>query len=92
VNYPEPVYSPSPRYPIIYHPIATERDIWVALVVDSEGRVRKAKCLGTTDTYLTHSVEHTVSKWTFTPGTVNGTPDEFLISVAVKFRWKGSEI
>ena len=92
VNYPEPINTPSPRYPAIYRPIASEKDVWVALVVDREGKVRRAKCLDTTDSYLTHSVQRAVSKWTFAPGTVNGTPEEFLISVAVKYRWKGYEI
>ncbi len=92
VNFPEPVYMPAPRYPVIYHPIATEKDVWVALVVDREGKVRRAKCLDTTESYLTHSIQRTCSTWTFTPGTVNGEADEFVVAVAVKFRWKGYEI
>jgi len=92
VNYPEPIYTPSPRYPAIYQPIATEKDIWVALVVDREGKVRQARCLGISHSYLAHAVQRTVSTWKFAPGTVNGSPEEFLLSVAVKFRWKGSEV
>jgi hypothetical protein len=92
VNFPEPVYMPSPRYPAIYQPIASEKDVWVALVVDREGKVRQAKCLGMSDSYLARSVQRSVSRWTFAPGTVNGVPEEFLISVAVKYRWKGYEI
>jgi hypothetical protein len=92
VNFPEPTYMPSPRYPAIYQPLASEQDVWVALVVDRDGRVRKAKCLGMSETYLARTIQNTVSSWTFAPGTVNGSPEEFLISVAVKFRWKGSEV
>ena len=86
VDYPQPIYTPSPCYPVVYMPIAKEKDVWVAVVVDRNGKVRKADCLDMSDSYFARKIEGTVKNWTFYPGTVDGAPEEFLLSVAIKFR------
>lgn len=89
VNYPQVEHMHSPCYPAIYHPIATEKDVWVALVVDRDGRVRHAKCLAASDSLLVRRIERVARSWTYYPGTVNGAPEEFVLCVAVKYRWMG---
>ena len=86
VVYPEPSHIPAPPYPWIYRPVAIDKDVWVAMVVDSEGRVQRAKCLELTDHFLARRIQRTVGTWNFQPGTVDGGQEEFLLCVVVKFR------
>ncbi|WP_035614629.1 energy transducer TonB [Haloferula sp. BvORR071] len=86
VDYPEPEYTPSPCYPVAYTPIAKEKDVWVAIVVGRDGRVKKADCMDMNNSYFARTIEHTVKKWTFRPGTVDGSPEEFLITATIKYR------
>ena len=92
VNYPQPEHMHSPCYPAIYHPIAIEKDVWVAMIVDRNGKVRHSTCLGVSDSLLVRRIRRDVANWTFYPGTVNGVAEEFVICVAIKYRWMGSEV
>ena len=74
-----------PKYPLVGYIANTKATIKVAFVISETGNVEDARIYEASDDRFSASAREAVLKWTFYPGTINGTPAKFLFIVPVQF-------
>lgn len=74
-----------PTYPLAYRVVATEGEVWVAFVVDAEGRVIDAKPLTEFASQFIEAAIEAVKKWKFEPATRDGKAVPTLVIVPIQF-------
>lgn len=82
---PQVVKTVPPVYPLIYRVVATEAEVWLAFVVDTEGNVTDIRSLTDFDSAFVTASFEAVKQWKFKPGMVDGTPVNTLITIPLRF-------
>ncbi len=82
---PEVVMTSIPEYPELAKRISLEGSVTVNVLVDKEGKVKKALLMKSTDDLFIQPALEAAKKWIFTPAIMNGKP--VLVWVAIPFRF-----
>ena len=82
---PRPVYQPSPRYPPDLQRKGVEGTVTVAFIVDSDGRVARAKVQKSTHPGFERAALKAVKRWKFEPGKRDGKAVQFRMRVPITF-------
>jgi protein TonB len=85
IKEPALVYRVDPVYPGIAVSANIEGTVILEAVVDQEGRVESVKVLRSL-TVLDKPAVDAVKQWRYSPVLLNGTPEKFVLTVAVTFR------
>ena len=83
---PEVVMTSVPEYPDLAKRIALEGSATVNVLVDKEGKVKKALLMKSTDDLFTQAALEAAKKWAFTPAIMNGKPVLVWVSIPFRFR------
>ena len=83
---PEVVMTSVPVYPELAQRINLEGSVTINVMVDKEGKVKKALLMKSTDDLFTQPALEAAKKWIFTPAIMNGKP--VLVWVAIPFRFR----
>lgn len=83
---PVPVKQVNPEYPEIARRAGVEGTVWVKILVDKEGKAKKAVVMKTDNEIFNESAIEAAKKWVFTPAMMNNGP--VAVWAAVPFRFK----
>lgn len=83
---PEVVMTSVPEYPDLAKRIGLEGSVTINVLVDKEGKVKKALLMKSTDDVFIQPALDAAKKWIFTPAIMNGKP--VLVWVAIPFRFR----
>jgi protein TonB len=83
---PEPVMTSVPEYPDLAKRIGLDGSVTINVLVDKEGKVKKALLMKSTDDVFIQPALEAAKKWIFTPAIMNGKP--VLVWVAIPFRFR----
>ncbi|MGD1045756.1 MAG: energy transducer TonB [Bacteroidota bacterium] len=83
---PEVVMTSVPEYPELAKRIGLEGSVTVNVLLDKEGKVKKALLMKSTDYLFTQAALEAAKKWIFTPAIMSGKP--VLVWVAIPFRFR----
>ncbi|MBI4548901.1 MAG: energy transducer TonB [Ignavibacteriae bacterium] len=83
---PMPVKQVKPEYPEIARRSGIEGTVWVKILVDKEGRAKKAVIIRSNAEILNDAAIQAALQWSFTPAIMNGGP--VAVWVAVPFRFE----
>ncbi len=84
-----PLYqvNPPPEYPRLARRRGLEGVVLLEVLVDSSGRVADMRLSRTSDhALLDKAAMEGVQRWQFTPGTMNGRPQEMWVEIPVRFQ------
>ena len=82
---PRPVYQPSPRYPPELQRKGVQGSVTVAFIVDSDGRVTRAKVQKSSHPGFNRAALKAVKRWKFEPGKREGKAVQFRMRVPITF-------
>jgi len=85
---PVPVRSVTPEYPRAARAAGIEGDVFVSMLVDREGRVKKVKLIRSTNEVFNENVFTAAREWIFKPGENGNGPVPAWVSVPFRFRLK----
>jgi TonB family protein len=85
-RFPRPRTMVPPRYPRELLLARVKASVTVAFLVDEDGVVLDAREVQSDDDRFTHPALEAVRKWSFYPGTINGTPSRFILVAPIAFR------
>lgn len=80
-----PTWQLKPDYPEALRRLDIEGSAVVEFIVDTDGRVRDARCISATNPDFGLSAVYGVKKWKFRPGEKNGHPVNTRIRVPIMF-------
>jgi len=80
------VMTSVPEYPDLAKRINLERSVTINLLVNKEGKVKKALLVKATNDLFTQPALEESKKWVFTPAIMNGK--SVLVWVAIPFRFR----
>lgn len=83
---PAVVSQPAPHYPFLDRVVEKQGLVWVGFIVGPSGDVTDAKVLADNDPKMAKAAIEGVRRWKFRPGEVDGQPQEFLVTIPVRFR------
>ena len=83
---PEPVMTSIPEYPDLAKRIGLDGSVTINVLVDKDGKVKKALFMKSTDDVFIQPALEAAKKWVFTPAIMNGKP--VLVWVAIPFRFR----
>lgn len=89
VSYPKVTSQASPAYPYALLSAGITGEASIDFIVAADGTVTNAMILHTTDIQFGQASLTAVRQWRFTPGTVNGAPEAFLMEVPIIFTLNG---
>lgn len=80
------VLAPKPEYPEIAKRINLEGYSYVKVLIDKEGKVKKALLLKASDDVFAQPALDAARKWAFTPALMNGRPVPVWVAIPFHFR------
>ncbi|HLB01106.1 MAG TPA: TonB family protein [Bacteroidota bacterium] len=83
---PVPIKQVTPDYPEIARRASVEGTVWVKILVDKEGRAKKAVIMKTDNEIFNENAIKAALGWVFTPAMMNNGP--VAVWAAVPFRFK----
>lgn len=83
---PVPIKQVNPDYPEIARRAGVEGTVWVKILVDKEGRAKKAVIMKSDNDIFNEKATEAALKWVFTPAMMNNGP--VAVWAAVPFRFK----
>jgi TonB family protein len=83
---PVPVKEVSPEYPEIARRAGVEGTVWVKVIVDKDGRVRKAEIVKSDADIFNDAAISAAKQWVFTPAMMNNGPVAVWASIPFRFR------
>ena len=83
---PQPLNTVTPVYPETARKSNTEGDVWIKLLIMSDGSVKRGFVLQTTDIVFNKPSLTAAMQWTFTPAKVNGKNINVYVSIPFKYR------
>ncbi len=83
---PVPVKQVSPEYPEIARKASVEGTVWVKILVDKEGKAKKAVIMKSDSEIFNEAAQKAALQWVFTPAMMNNGP--VAVWAAVPFRFK----
>ncbi|MEK7630362.1 MAG: TonB family protein [Patescibacteria group bacterium] len=83
---PVPVKQVSPEYPDLAKRASIEGTVWVKLLVDKEGKVRKVMIMKSDAEIFNEPALAAAKQWVFTPAMMNNGP--VMVWAAIPFRFK----
>ncbi|HTP12952.1 MAG TPA: energy transducer TonB [Bacteroidota bacterium] len=83
---PEPVKQVEPAYPVVAIKAGVEGTVTVQVYVGTNGRVRKAVVLRTSEEMLNSAALAAASQWVFTPALMNRSPVGVWVSIPFRFK------
>jgi TonB family protein len=83
---PVPIKEIQPVYPDLAKRKIIEGTVWVKVLVDQKGNVKKAVVMKSDSEFLNKSALRAAKEWTFIPALLSGEPVE--IWAAIPFRFK----
>ena len=83
---PEIVMTSVPEYPDLARRIGLDGSATINVLVDKEGKVKKALLMKSSDDVFIQPALEAAKKWIFTPALMNGKP--VLVWVAIPFRFR----
>lgn len=83
---PRPLFTPQPDYPETGRRAHKQGEVWLALIVGTDGLPRDIEVLGSTDKDFDEKAIETVQRWRFEPALKESEPVEMPIHVSVRFR------
>jgi TonB family protein len=82
---PEVVMTSVPEYPELAKRISLEGSVTINVLVDKEGKVKKALLMKSTDDLFTQAALEAAKKWIFTPAIMNGKPVQVWVAIPFRF-------
>jgi TonB family protein len=83
---PRPIFTPEADYPETGRRARKQGEVWLALIVGTDGLPRDIKVLGSTGKDFEQKAIETVQQWRFEPALKDGEAVEKPIQVRVRFR------
>jgi protein TonB len=83
---PVPVKQVTPKYPELAQKTGMEGTVWVKILVDKEGKAKKAVVMKTDNEMFNEPAINAALQWVFTPAMMNNGP--VAVWAAVPFRFK----
>jgi len=82
---PHPVYQPDPEYPKKALKKKLEGDVWMTVIVGTDGSTHDIAVTKSLDPSLDEEAVKSVKTWKFDPATVDGKPVAFKLTISVSF-------
>jgi TonB family protein len=83
---PVAIMAPKPEYPILAIRTNMEGYVYVKVLLDNGGKVKKSEILKASDDIFAQAALDASQKWVFTPALMNGKPVQVWVSIPFKFR------
>ena len=83
---PRIVLNPHPEYPDLPRRAGIEGYVYLKVLISTEGKVKNALVLKSSDEMFEQSAMEAAKKWIFTPALMNGKPVAVWISIPFRFR------
>jgi TonB family protein len=83
---PVAVMTPKPEYPNLAIRTNMEGYVYVKVLLDIGGKVKKSELLKASDDIFAQAALDASQKWVFTPALMNGKPVQVWVSIPFKFR------
>jgi len=75
-----------PEYPEFARRAGMEGSVFIQVLIDENGKVKKAKLAKASDEIFVESALAAAQKWSFTPALMNGKPVRVWMSIPFRFR------
>jgi protein TonB len=82
---PTPVKQVKPEYPEIARRAGVEGTVWVKILVDKEGKAKKAVIVKSDAEIFNDPAKEAALQWVFTPAMMNNGPVAVWVSVPFRF-------
>ncbi len=83
---PVPIKAPSPAFPDNARRIGIEGTVWVKMLVDKEGKVKKALVMKSDNPMFDEAATSAALQWVFTPAVMNNGPVPVWVSQPFRFK------
>jgi protein TonB len=83
---PVPTNAPAPPFPDNARRLGLEGTVWVKMLVDKEGKVKKTVVLKSDNPMFDEAALAAAAKWTFTPAVMNNGPVAVWVSQPFRFK------
>lgn len=83
---PVPIKAPTPTYPDNARRLTLEGTVWVKMLVDKEGKVKKTAVLKSDNPMFDEAALAAAAQWVFTPAIMNNGPVAVWVSQPFRFK------